>query len=125
MSDRPSQYRIDMQLAIIAKLRELDTTGEHQTTCDRDELEWRRLAMDGYQPCAGGGIILPGMSQSMLELLRLDPEAYFETVSLRRQSGWVDLDRGARESFPMTLGEAIDVVREGRRRRFRDWLRRR
>ncbi len=81
MGDRPAQRDIDKHLAIIAKLRELDTDQQYRTICDQDELEWRRLAMDGYPQCEGGGITIPAHSRSLIELLQLDPQAYFDTIN--------------------------------------------
>lgn len=80
MSDRPSQQNVEKHLAIIAKLREVDTTGAHAALCDREELVWRRLAMDGYPQCEGGGIAMPASSQAMVTLLGIDPEAYFDAL---------------------------------------------
>lgn len=77
MSDRPANRDVERHLAVIAKLREVDVDGECVALCDREELEWRRMAMDGYPQCEGGGVTLPGHSDAMIELLRRDPKAYF------------------------------------------------
>ena len=83
------QWDYNIQMAMIRTLRELDTEGEHEATCDREELDLRRRFID--EPMiTRGGISWRATSFVAVELLRLHPQVYCDLTRAYRPRGFRD-----------------------------------